>query len=121
MYAMMGARSSASPKPNLIEGIRRLIRPKRVALVTFRRGFYPSGAGLEFMQEIVGPYVRIKRLSSMQDDLIEQLNSFQPNVIVGYASVLDALTNKSDQFKLNNFAANLEFKRAAISRNARAD
>lgn len=100
MYAITAARTSNSNKPNFIEGVRRLLKPKRVALVTFDRGFYPSGAGLEFMKEIVGPYVRIQRFSSMQPDLVEQLNAFQPNKIVGYASVLDALTNKSDQFKL---------------------
>jgi phenylacetate-CoA ligase len=78
------------------------LHPVRVAIVTMRRGFYPSGSAIEFMPEIVGDFVRIKRLSSVQDDLIDQLNEFQPNVIVSYASVLEALAIQSEKLHLKS-------------------
>lgn len=100
MYAAMSARGSTTRPPGIIEGLRRLLHPVRVAIVTFERGFYPSGASLEFMQQIVGPFVRVLRLSSMQDDLTERLNEFQPHVLVGYASVLEALALDSADLRL---------------------
>jgi phenylacetate-coenzyme A ligase PaaK-like adenylate-forming protein len=101
-FAAMCSRANPSGKPGMIEGIRRLLRPVRVAIVTMRRGFYPSGSAIEFMPEIVGGFVDICQLSSMQSDLIERLNEFQPNVLVSYASVLEALAIQSDTLRLNS-------------------
>lgn len=101
LFAMMSARANAS-RPGLIEGIRRLISPARVAIVTMRRGFYPSAAAYEFMPEFVGRYANILRLSSMQEDLVDQLNAFQPNVLVAYASVLEALALQIGRLKLDS-------------------
>ena len=101
-YAAMCSRGNPSGKPGVIEGIRRFLHPVRVAIVTLRRGFYPSGSAIEFMPEIVGGFVRIRRLSSSQSDLIELLNDFQPNVLVSYASVLEALAIQSDELHLDN-------------------
>jgi phenylacetate-coenzyme A ligase PaaK-like adenylate-forming protein len=53
------------------------------------------------MPEFVGPYAQVLRLSSMQSDLIERLNEFQPNILVGYASVLEALTLQSHRLRLS--------------------
>ena len=101
-YAAMCSRGNPSGKPGVIEGIRRFLRPVRVAIVTLRRGFYPSGSAIEFMPEIVGNFVHIQRLSSVQSDLIERLNAFQPNVLVSYAGVLEALAIQSDKLQLNH-------------------
>jgi phenylacetate-coenzyme A ligase PaaK-like adenylate-forming protein len=101
-FAAMCSRGNPSGKPGVIEGIRRFLHPVRVAIVTLHRGFYPSGSAIEFMPEIVGDFVRIQRLSSVQSDLIEQLNAFQPNVVVSYASVLEALAIQSDKLQLKN-------------------
>jgi phenylacetate-coenzyme A ligase PaaK-like adenylate-forming protein len=97
LFAMMSARANAAIRPGLMEGIRRLRSPARLAIVTLRRGFYPSGAAFEFMPEIVGPYVRLRRLSSVQPDLVERLVEFQPTVLVAYASVLEALALRADR------------------------
>jgi phenylacetate-CoA ligase len=100
VFAAMSARGSTTRPPGIIEGVRRLLAPVRVAIVTFERGFYPSGALLEFMQQIVGPFVRVERLSSLQDDLYERLNEFQPHVLVGYASVLEAMALDTGNLRL---------------------
>ena len=101
-FAAMCSRGNPSGKPGVIEGIRRFLHPVRVAIVTMRRGFYPSGSAIEFMPEIVGDFVHIQRLSSVQSDLIERLNDFQPNVLVSYASVLEALAVQADKLHLND-------------------
>lgn len=100
IFALMAARSSPDGVPSPLEGIRRWFRPKRVVAISFRRGFYPSGMTLEFMPEIVRPFVQVTRLSSIQPDLITRLNELRPHVITGYASVLEGLAVQSEQLRL---------------------
>jgi phenylacetate-coenzyme A ligase PaaK-like adenylate-forming protein len=101
-FAMMCSRGNPSGTPGIIEGIRRVLHPVKVAIVTSRRGFYPSGSAIEFMPEIVGGFVRIEQLSSVQPDLFERLNAFQPNVLVSYASILEALAIQSSRLHFQN-------------------
>jgi phenylacetate-coenzyme A ligase PaaK-like adenylate-forming protein len=99
-FALMCSRANPAGTPGILQGISRLLNPVRVAIVTMRRGSYPSGSAIEFMPELVGNFVRIKCLSSLQADLVDQLNAFQPNVLVSYASVLEALSLRSEQLAL---------------------
>jgi phenylacetate-CoA ligase len=99
-YALMCSRANPAGAPGILQGISRLLRPVRIAIVTMRRGPYPSGSAIEFMPELVGSFVRIERLSSLQPDLVERLNAFQPNVLVSYASVLEALALRAGQLRL---------------------
>jgi phenylacetate-CoA ligase len=99
LFAMMSSRANAVGKPGIVEGLRRLRSPARVAIVSMQRGFYPSGSAFEFMQEIVGRFVHVERFSSMQSDLVDRLNEFQPNALVSYASVLESLA-RSEKLKL---------------------
>jgi phenylacetate-coenzyme A ligase PaaK-like adenylate-forming protein len=102
LFALMSARANAVGKPGIIEGVRRLQSPFRVAIISMDRGFYPSGAAFEFMPELVGRFVNVLRLSSMQTDLIERLNEFQPNALVSYATVLETLALQSDRLQFSN-------------------
>jgi len=99
-FAIMSSRAKPGGQIGVGEGIKRLWSPARLAVVTTGRGFYPSGAAFEFMPELVGPYVRVLRLSSQQPDLIERLNEFQPEILVAYASVLEALACQADRLRL---------------------
>lgn len=99
IFALMAARSS--PKtPNALEGIRRLLRPNRVAAISFRRGFYPSGMAMEFMPQVMGRFVEVTRLASGQPDLVERLNELQPDTIAANASVLEALAMHPERLRL---------------------
>jgi phenylacetate-CoA ligase len=102
LFAMMGARANAGRRPTPIEGVRRLLQPSRIAIVASRRGFYPSGAAFEFMPELMGSFVRVLRLESQQEDLFKRLRDFQPNVLVAYASVLDALSVFANRMQLKS-------------------
>ena len=99
-FALMCSRANPAGTPGILQGISRLLKPVRVAIVTMRRGAYPSGSAIEFMPELVGNFVRIKCLSSLQADLVDQLNAFQPNVLVSYASVLESLAIRSEQLAM---------------------
>lgn len=102
ILATMASRGRPGRPPGPIEGIRRLIQPRKIAAVTFRRGFYPSGVTLEFAAELLWPFARMTRLSSMQSDLIERLRELQPHVLSGYASVLEGLAFLSNELRLEN-------------------
>ncbi len=102
ILAIMAARGRPGPKPGVVEGLRRIARPTRVAAVTFRRGFYPSGMTLEFTPETLRPFARLARFSSIQPDLIQRLNDWQPNVLSGYASVLEGLAIQADRLRLKS-------------------
>lgn len=97
LFGIMAARASSSRQPGILEGLTRLISPRRIAIVTFRRGFYPSGASLEFLPQVLGPFVKVLRLSSMQEDLVAQLRAFRPHVISSYASVLESLVEHREE------------------------
>ena len=102
ILATMAARGRPGPRPGIREGLRKLVAPTRIAAVTFRRGFYPSGITLEFAPEVLWPFARLTRLSSIQPDLVERLNELQPHVLSGYASVLEGLAFQADSLNLRN-------------------
>jgi len=101
-FALVSARANALGKASPIEALRRLRHPARVAIVAARRGFYPSAAMFEFMKEVVGPYSNPAWFSSMQPDLVERLNDFQPQILIGYASVLEALAIGAPELRLES-------------------
>ena len=101
LFTTLSSRANAVAQPGIIQGIRRLLYPVRVAIISMDRGFYPSGAAFEFMSEFSGRFVDVLRLSSMQTDLVEQLNKFQPNALVSYATVLETLTLQSGRLRLS--------------------
>jgi phenylacetate-CoA ligase len=99
LFSLMSARANAS-RPNVLEGLRRLRSPARVAIVAQHRGFYPSAAAFEFMASITRPLARVAWFSTMDPELVESLNEYQPNVLVGYASVLEGLALQSQHLRL---------------------
>ena len=101
LFGIAATRATALGKIGLKEGLRRLARPARMAVVTMKRGFYPSGSAFEFMPAVVGPFVRMTRLSAMQPDLIDRLNQVRPNVVVAYPSVLEWLALQPGRLRLS--------------------
>jgi phenylacetate-coenzyme A ligase PaaK-like adenylate-forming protein len=99
LFSLMSARANAS-RPGVLEGIRRLRSPARVAVVAQHRGFYPSAAAFEFMAAITKPLARVAWFSTMDPELAESLNEYQPTILVGYASVLEGLSLQSEHLQL---------------------
>lgn len=74
-----------------IEALKRFIAPARLAVVTLKKGFYPSASAFEYMPAPVRRYLNVLRLSQTDGDLVERLNAFRPTALTAYASVLEML------------------------------
>jgi phenylacetate-coenzyme A ligase PaaK-like adenylate-forming protein len=106
MFACQLVRGNAEKK-DPISILKKLIWPSRLAVVTLRRGFYPSGAAFEYMPPGMKLFTRTLRLSQNDgmDSVIARLNEYQPNFLTAYASVLEMLARaeKTSQLQLRRF------------------
>jgi phenylacetate-CoA ligase len=90
LFALQMSRGN-SRKTNPIEAVKRFVRPARLAVVTLKRGFYPSASTFEYMPAPARRFLDVLRLSQTDTDVVERLNAFRPSVLTGYASVLETL------------------------------
>lgn len=87
-------------KVGVREGISRLIDPVRLAVVTLKRGFYPSATLFQHMPAAARRYVNVLWLSQTDPDLNRRLNDFRPQVLTGYAGVLEMLALEAEAGRL---------------------
>ena len=71
----------------------RLWNPARMAVITQRPGFYPSGAAFGYLPAAAKPFFKVLHLSVFDpiEENVARLNAFQPEFITGYSSSLEAL------------------------------
>jgi phenylacetate-CoA ligase len=95
LFALQIGRGSVFPiSPwNIIS---KIFSPARFAAVTIGRGFYPSASGLAYQPEGADAFVRRLWLKNIDplEDAVEQLNHFQPNVLLAYANVIEILARE---------------------------
>jgi phenylacetate-coenzyme A ligase PaaK-like adenylate-forming protein len=74
----------------------RLRHPGRLAVVTQRPGFYPSGSAFSYFQAAGIPLVQLRRLSVFDpvEKTVAQLNRFRPEFLTGYTSALETLAHE---------------------------
>jgi phenylacetate-CoA ligase len=99
LYALQMTRGNVR-KANVAEAVRRFVAPGRLAVVTLKRGFYPSASAFEYMPGSVRHFLKILRLSQTDLDVVEQLNRFRPTALTGYASVLEMLALEAEAGRL---------------------
>ena len=87
-------------KVSVAEAVRRIVRPNRLAIVTLKRGFYPSASTFEYMPAAPKHYLKVLRLSQTDDDLIDRLNGFRPTSLTAYAGVLEMLAPEARSGRL---------------------
>src|SRR5205823_1582270 len=77
--------------PLPLHAVERLVRPVRLAVVTQKPGFYPSGATFAYLAAAHLPVIRLLHLSvfSPLGEVVGRLNDFQPEFVTGYASALE--------------------------------
>jgi phenylacetate-coenzyme A ligase PaaK-like adenylate-forming protein len=77
--------------------LERLLHPARLAAVTLGCGFYPSAAVLAYTPPAVRRFVDRLWLTRIEplESVVEQLNQFQPQVVLAYASVLEILAREA--------------------------
>ncbi|WP_442484411.1 phenylacetate--CoA ligase family protein [Aeoliella sp. SH292] len=89
-FALQAARGHAASL-DLKEIVTRFTERVRLAAVTLKPGFYPSGTAFTYMPAGVRNFIDVKQLSLTDDDLFAQLAEFKPTHLTTYASILHQL------------------------------
>lgn len=84
-----------------VEAIKRAFQPARLAVVTLKKGFYPSASAFEYMPTVAKRFVRVLRLSQTDHDVVERLNAFRPTILTAYAGVLQELAGHVEEGRLD--------------------
>jgi phenylacetate-coenzyme A ligase PaaK-like adenylate-forming protein len=83
--------------------VQRLFRPGRLAVVTQKPGFYPSGATFSYLAASSLRVIRLLHLSVFAplEETVARLNDFQPEFITGYTSALEDLAREQERGNLH--------------------
>lgn len=100
MFACQMTRGNSFRKVGVLNGLRAILRPVRLAYVGMKQGFYPSAATFTYMPAACRTFVKVEWLSLGDGDLIERLNAFRPDVLTAYATVLETLALQADRLRL---------------------
>ena len=99
LFALQAARGNYQSL-TVWQALKHLISPARLAAVTLKRGFYPSGSAFEYMPEGARHYLEVKQFSLLDEDLIDRINEFRPTHLSAYASVLHELARQTELGRL---------------------
>jgi len=89
--------------PSFLKGLfRRIGKPVRLAVVTQKPGFYPSGAVFSYLAAASMPLLKLLHLSVFDPvaDLVARLNEFQPEFIAAYPGALETLAREQREGRL---------------------
>jgi phenylacetate-coenzyme A ligase PaaK-like adenylate-forming protein len=87
----------ASVLPNSLKAyIQRMIRPARLATVTQKPGFFPSGSTYAYLASARLRIIKHLQLSVFEpiEKLVARLNDFQPEHLSGYTGALESLARE---------------------------
>jgi phenylacetate-CoA ligase len=119
-FALQAARGNAFADVSLLGGVRRLLNPARLAVVTMRPGFFPSASAFAYMPRTARYFMTLLRLSVSDPDLTDRLNDFAPHVLIAYAGVLETLALESDRLRLAPHLRQLVNNSEKLTERARA-
>jgi len=96
LFALQMVRGTVYPS-NPTGILERVIHKARLAALTIGRGFYPSAAMLAYAPPGLSTFIERLWLQQMEPiaDVVEQLNRFQPQIILAYANVLETLAREA--------------------------
>jgi phenylacetate-CoA ligase len=100
MFALQASRGHRTSL-DLKEMITRFAEPVRLAAVTLRPGFYPSGSAFEYMPEGVRNFIDVLQLTLNDDRLIERLSEFKPTHLTTYSSIMHELARRIEAGELD--------------------
>lgn len=102
LYAVPMARGNALPKTyrNLV---RQLFRRARVAVVRMGRSSNPPGAPLDYLPLAVRAFLNVLQVPHGQgmEQIVQQLNGFQPQFLSAHANVLERLAQQERAGRLH--------------------
>jgi len=91
LFALQMSRGNGCTPVTFGEALHRLRHPVRLAVILMKRGFYPTGSAFDQIGRDARGFMEVLRLAPTDPDLVERLNDFRPNVVFGYATVLETL------------------------------
>ena len=100
LFALQASRGHHE-QTSISEAAKRFFTPVRLAAVTLKPGFYPTGTAFEYMPESVQGYIDLLRLSVSDEDLVERLQEFRPTHLTAYGSILHELARHIEQGDLS--------------------
>lgn len=100
LFALQASRGNPQ-RLGIWQVFRRMSSPARLAAVTLKRGFYPSGIAFEYMPVGARRFIRTLQLSLTDDDIVERLQEYRPTHVTAYASVLHELARQTEQGRLS--------------------
>jgi len=87
-----------------LDFVSRLLQRTRLASVTIGQGFYPSAIALAYAPPAADVFLQRLWLKHIEPrvEVVEQLNRFQPHVLLAYANVLEMLAHEelADRLRL---------------------
>ncbi len=100
MFALQAGRGNCKSL-TVGEVVNRFVEPVRLAAVTLKPGFYPSGSAFEYMPAGVRQFIDVQQFTFGDDNLAEKLQDFRPTHLVAYASILHELARLSERDELD--------------------
>jgi phenylacetate-coenzyme A ligase PaaK-like adenylate-forming protein len=100
LFALQASRGNVFTAPPALEAVRRMFTPVRLAVILMKAGFYPSVSAFDHMPAGPDGVIDVMRVAPTDRDLLDRLNDFRPNALLGYASVLDTLAVSADRLRL---------------------
>lgn len=88
LFMIQMTRGNAGGETGVREAYRKFRNPARLAIVTLKEGFYPTGATFEFYPRQLRHFVHLRRLSQTDPDVVAKLNDYSPTVLTAYATTL---------------------------------
>jgi phenylacetate-CoA ligase len=95
LFALQMIRGSALT--NTLGGLlQHLVQRTRLGVVTIGQGFYPSAVALAYAPPAAHTFLQRRWLKHIEPlpDVVDQLNQFQPHVLLAYANVLEILARE---------------------------
>lgn len=89
-------------KSRFFPHFKRLFVPARMAVITQKPGFYPSGAAFAYLPPAAKPFFNVLRLSVFDPiaENVAKLNAFKPEFITGYTSSLEVIAREEEAGRL---------------------
>lgn len=100
-FAIQVTRSSGTHK-KFCNHLDRVWSPARVAIVTQRPGFYPSGFSFSYLPPGLKPFFKTKWFSVFDpiEKTVADLRAYAPNYITGYTSGLETIVREEEAGRL---------------------
>ena len=95
LFALQVARGSAFPA-TVASAVKRFFNPGRFAVITIGRGFFPTATGLAYTPKAARTFVNRLWIQKTEpiEEVVSELNHFRPQVLMGYANVLEMLARE---------------------------